>query len=475
MNPMEARVREELQRLVGGRGLISSPEELHTYECDGLTNFRVMPRAVLLPNSTQQVQAAVRICHRERIPFVARGSGTGLSGGALPVENGIVISLARMNRILEGDFSNARVVVRPGGINLDVTGRVAPQEYFYAPDPSSQSICSIGGNVAENSGGAHCLKYGFTTTHVLGLEVVLPDGTLVHLGGKTLDGPGYDLMGVFVGSEGTLGIATKIILRIVKRPECVQTLLAAFPSTNEAGAAVSDIIAAGMLPAAIEMMDNLAIQAAEAAVHANYPNCGGLLLVELDGPVAEVDTLIAQVSAICRQNGATEIHVAQTEDERALVWKGRKAAFAAVGRISPNYIVQDGVIPRTALPKILNEIERMGAASGLRVANVFHAGDGNLHPLVMYDRKIEGQEHAAEALAERILEMCIEMGGSITGEHGVGEEKKHMMGKMFAEPDLATMQRLRCSFDPLALANPTKVFPRPRMCGEQPGEYQPHP
>src|SRR6202171_850367 len=363
MNRMEARILNELRAIVGARGLITSPEELHTYECDGLTAFRAMPEAVRLPNSTEQVQAIVRICHRERMPFVARGSGTGLSGGALPVENGIVISLARMNRILEVDFPNARVVVEPGVINLDVTGRVSPQEYFYAPDPSSQSICSIGGNVAENSGGAHCLKYGFTTTHVLGLEVVLSDGSLVHFGGKMLDAPGYDLMGVFVGSEGTLGIATKITLRVVKRPECIRTLLAAFPSTNEAGAAVSDIIAAGMLPAAMEMMDNLAIQAAEAAVHANYPNCGGLLLVEMDGPVAEVDTLIAQISAICRENGATEVRVAQTEEERAVVWKGRKAAFASVGRISPNYIVQDGVIPRTALPEILNEIERLPAAS----------------------------------------------------------------------------------------------------------------
>src|SRR6266404_4480235 len=361
---MEKRILDELRGIVGGRGLISSPEELHTYECDGLTNFRVMPCAVLLPNSTEEVQEIIRICHRERIPFVARGSGTGLSGGALPVKNGIVISLARMNRILEVDFPNERVVVEPGVINLDVTARVAPQDYFYAPDPSSQSICSIGGNVAENSGGAHCLKYGFTTTHVLGLEVVLADGSLVHFGGKTLDAPGYYLAGVFVGSEGTLGVATKIILRIVKRPECVRTLLAAFPSTNEAGAAVSDIIAAGMLPAAIEMMDNLAIQAAEAAVHANYPNCGALLLVELDGPIAEVETLIAQVSAICRENGAGEVRVAQTEEERAVVWKGRKAAFAAVGRLSPNYIVQDGVIPRTALPSIMREIERLGAEAG---------------------------------------------------------------------------------------------------------------
>src|ERR1700731_4751203 len=281
---VDARILQEFRAITGDRGLITSQEELQTYECDGLTNFRVLPQAVLLPHSTEQVQAIVRVCHRERVPFVARGAGTGLSGGGLPVKNGVVISLARMNRILEVDLPNARVVVEPGVINLDVTGRVQPHEYFYAPDPSSQSVCSIGGNVAENYGGAHCLKYGFTTTHVLGLEVVLPDGSLVHFGGKFLDMPGYDLMGVFVGSEGTLGIATKVTLRIVKRPECVRTLLAAFPSTNEAGAAVSDMIAAGMLPAAIEMMDNLAIQAAEAAVHANYPNCGALLLVELDGP-----------------------------------------------------------------------------------------------------------------------------------------------------------------------------------------------
>jgi glycolate dehydrogenase FAD-linked subunit len=472
---MDARIFNEFRIIVGERGLISSPEELHTYECDGLTNFRVLPRAVLLPSSTEQVQAIVRVCHREKIPFVARGSGTGLSGGALPVENGVVLSLARMNRILEVDILNARVAVEPGVINLDVTGRVQPHEYFYAPDPSSQSVCSIGGNVAENAGGAHCLKYGFTTTHVLGLEVVLPDGSLVHFGGKTLDAPGYDVAGVFVGSEGTLGVATKIILRIVKRPECIRTLLAAFPSTNEAGAAVSGIIAAGMLPAAIEMMDNLAIQAAEAAVHANYPDCGGLLLVELDGPLAEVEELLIQVDEICRANGAWEIRVAQSDSERALVWKGRKAAFAAVGHISPNYIVQDGVIPRSALPQVMSEIERLSKENGLRVANVFHAGDGNLHPLVLYDRRISGQEEAALALSMKILELCLAAGGSITGEHGVGEEKKCMMSKMFAEPDLATMQRVRCAFDPLQLSNPTKVFPTPRLCGEKPGEYGAHP
>ncbi|OLE84760.1 MAG: FAD-binding oxidoreductase [Acidobacteria bacterium 13_1_20CM_2_60_10] len=472
---MDARILDQFRAIVGDDGLISQPEQLHTYECDGLTNFRVIPAAVLLPTSTEQVQAVVRVCHKERIPFVARGSGTGLSGGALPIENGIVISLARMNRILEIDIPNARVLVEPGVINLSVTQAVSLYGYFYAPDPSSQQVCSIGGNVAENSGGAHCLKYGFTTTHVLGLEVVLPDGSLVHLGGKTLDHPGYDICGVFVGSEGTLGVATKIVLRIVKRPEVVQTLLAAFNSTNEAGAAVSEIIAAGVLPAAIEMMDNLAIQAAEAAVHANYPNCGGLLLVELDGPAAEVEALMTRVKETCTSCGAWEIRLAQSEEERAVVWKGRKAAFAAVGRISPNYIVQDGVIPRTALPQVMSEIERLSAKFGLRVANVFHAGDGNLHPLVLYDRRIEGQEQKAEKLAFSILELCVKAGGSITGEHGVGEEKKSFMSVMFAEPDLDTMQRVRCAFDPELLSNPTKVFPRPRLCAEKTGPYQPHP
>jgi len=470
---MDARILDQFRSIIG-RGLITEPSQLHTYECDGLTNFRVMPQAVLLPSSTDQVQQIVRVCNREKIPFVARGSGTGLSGGALPAENGIVISLARMNRILEVDLPNARVVVEPGVINAEVTQRVAPHGYFYAPDPSSQSVCSIGGNVAENSGGAHCLKYGFTTTHVLALEVVLADGSLLHLGSRALDRPGYDLPGIFVGSEGTLGIATKIVLRIVKRPEVIQTLLAAFNSTNEAGAAVSEIIAAGMLPAAIEMMDNLSIQAAEASVHAGYPSCGGLLLVELDGPAAEVEHLIKEVGEICTQCGAWEIRVAQSEAERAVVWKGRKAAFAAMGRISPNYIVQDGVIPRTALPKVMSEIDRMSAAEGLRVANVFHAGEGNLHPHVLYDGSIPGQTERAMALSINIPRLCVKCERSVTGDHGVGEEKKMMMSEMFAEPDLETMQLVRCAFDPQHLSNPGKIFPRTRLCAERTGPYQPH-
>ncbi len=472
---VDVTILEEFREIVGAQGILSAIEDLHTYESDALTYLHVVPDAVLLPANAEQVQAILRVCQRGRIPFVARGAGTGLSGGALPVENGIVISLARMNRILEIDFPNARVTVEPGVINLDVTACVQHNDFFFACDPSSQPVCSIGGNVAENSGGAHCLKYGFTTTHVIGLEVVLPDGTLVHFGGKALDSPGYDLAGVFVGSEGTLGIATKVILRIVKRPESVRTLLAAFSSATEASSAVSGIIAAGMLPAAIEMMDNLSIQAAEAAVHAGYPDCGALLLVELDGPSVEVETLMNDVSEICRSQGATEIRAAQSDAERALFWKGRKAAFAAMSRISPNYIVQDGVIPRTSLPQVMADIARLGKEKGLRVANVFHAGDGNLHPMVLYDRHISGQQELAEDLSEQILELCIAAGGSITGEHGVGEDKKKMMPKMFAEPDLDTMQKVRCAFDPQLLSNPTKVFPRPRLCGEKPGEYIPHP
>ncbi len=465
----------ELRIAVGNDGLITGQSQLQTYECDGLTNFRILPGAVVLPRTAEQVQAVVRLCARHKIPFVSRGAGTGLSGGALPAAGGIVISLARMNRILEVDIANRFVVVEPGVINAHVTHRVTPQGYFYAPDPSSQSVCTIGGNVAENSGGAHCLKYGFTVTHVLALDVVMPSGELVQFGSPTLDAPGYDLPGVFVGSEGTLGVATRITLRIVKRPEVVQTLLAAFNSVQAAGQTVSDIIAAGMLPAALEIMDALSIEAAEAAVQAHYPVCKGLLLVELDGPCSEVEALIREVQTLCSNNGAWEIRVAQSEQERALVWKGRKAAFAAVGRISPNYIVQDGVIPRTALPHLLTEIDRMASAAGLRVANVFHAGDGNLHPLVLYDAAIAGQEELALDLSYCILRLCVDNGGSITGEHGVGKEKQEALGYMFSEPDLETMQLVRCAFDPENLANPDKVFPRPRLCAEKPGPYAPHP
>jgi glycolate oxidase len=465
-----------LRAIVGEANVLTEPGELRTYDCDGLTNFRVLPVAVAIPTRSEQVQPIVALCYRDGIPFVARGAGTGLSGGALPAEGGIVISLARLNRILALDAANARIVVEPGVINAHVTRYVMPYGYFYAPDPSSQSACTIGGNVAENSGGAHCLKYGFTTTHVLALDVVLPDGSLVHMGSPTCEQlPGYDLCGLFVGSEGTLGIATRITLRIVRRPETVQTLLAAFGSTDDAGEAVSRIIAAGIVPAAVEMMDRLSIEAAEAAVGAGYPACGALLLIELDGIAQEVELLSGQVNQICVDCGASELRLARSDAERALFWKGRKAAFAAMGRISPNYIVQDGVIPRTSLPQVLRQIEQLSAAASLRVANVFHAGDGNLHPLVLYDRRIAGQEHAAEQLAGHILKLCVRAGGSITGEHGVGIEKREFMPEMFAEPDLQTMQRVRVAFDPRNLCNPGKIFPRPRLCAERRGPYEPHP
>jgi glycolate oxidase len=469
------RVIRRMESIVPG-GVISAREQLRTYECDGLTNYRAIPSLVVMPESAEQVQGVVRICHEEEIPFVARGSGTGLSGGALPVETGVLIVLSRMRKILEIDIPNQRVTVEPGVINLWVTEAVAPQGYYYAPDPSSQLICSIGGNVAENSGGAHCLKYGFTTNHVTGLEVVLPNGEMAHFGGKAPDTPGYDLVGAFVGSEGTLGVATKITLRIVRRPETVQTLLAAFPSPDEAGAAVSDIIANGILPAAVEMMDTLAIQAAEAAVHAGYPlDAGALLIVELDGPASEVRQQFVEVERICEANGSWQIHIAADEDERILMWKGRKAAFAAVGRISPDYYVQDGVIPRTALPEVLRAIAALANERGLRVANVFHAGDGNLHPLVLFDADIEGQAERAEELAGDILKTCLAHGGSITGEHGVGYDKKKYMPGMFTTDDLDTMQLLRCAFDPHHLSNPGKVFPTPRLCGERPGPHRQHP
>ncbi len=472
---LSAGILSELRDAVGSDGLIVERNQLQTYECDGLAAFRSLPAAVVLPRTTAQVKRVVRVCAEHSIPFVARGAGTGLSGGALPDDRGIVIGFARMTRMLGVDLPNQRVTVEAGVINAHVTQRVAPAGHFYAPDPSSQSACTIGGNIAENSGGAHCLKYGFTTNHVLELEVVLPDGELVHLGSPTLDAPGYDLAGVFVGSEGTLGVASSMTLRIVRRPETVQVLLAAFDSITAAGQTVSDIIAAAILPAAMEIMDRLSIQAAEASVHPNYPACEALLLVELDGPEAEVRLHMQQVRELCKNNGAWEDRLAESEQERILVWKGRKAAFAAVGRLSPDYIVQDGVIPRTKLPIVLQQITEMAAEAGLRVSNVFHAGDGNLHPLVLYDRSIPGQEEIAIDLSMRILHLCVDHGGSITGEHGVGREKQQALGYMYSEPDLDTMQRVRCSFDPQNIANPNKVFPRPRLCGEKTGRYTPHP
>ena len=465
----------ELERIVGPTAILRDPNELLTYESDALARLRAAPGCVVLPGTAVEVQHIVRLCHAKNVPFVARGHGTGLSGGALPLPEGLLIGLSRLNRIIDIDIANQRVTVEPGVINLDVTRCVAPHGYYYAPDPSSQLICSIGGNVAENSGGAHCLKYGFTVHHVLGVEAVLPNGEMVHLGSEALDAPGLDLLGVLVGSEGTLAIVTKVTLRIVRMPETVKTILAAFESTEAAGAAVSEIIAAGIIPAAVEMMDRLTIEAAEAAVHPNFPKAEAVLIVELDGARSEVAGLFELVEAICRRTGGSEIQIARDNDERARIWKGRKAAFAAMGRLSPNYYVQDGVIPRTKLGEVLGRIRALEKRSGLRIGNVFHAGDGNLHPLICYDEQISGQGELAESVASEILMYCIEAGGSITGEHGVGADKSASLGKMFSETDLKTMQLVRRAFDPANICNPGKVFPTPRLCGEVPGPYRRHP
>jgi glycolate dehydrogenase FAD-linked subunit len=462
-----------LRAELGAAKVIDDRQELRTYECDGLAHYKVVPGLVVLAESTADVAAVVTACTEAGVPFVARGSGTGLSGGALPHADGVLVVTSRMRTILDVDRDGQRAVVEPGVINLHVTKAVAPTGYYYAPDPSSQQVCSIGGNVAENSGGAHCLKYGFTTNHVLGVEFVEPSGEVVQIGGKAPDPPGYDLLGAIVGSEGTLGIATKVTVRLTRAPESVQTLLAGFDGTDAAGQAVSAIIAAGVIPAAVEMMDALAIEAAEAAVHCGYPDgAGAVLIVELDGPESEVDAQFAQVRELCEKAGAFEIRIAADDVERALFWKGRKSAFAAVGRISPDYIVQDGVIPRTALPEVLRAIADLSAEKGVRVANVFHAGDGNLHPLVLFDDAVPGQAEQAEEVSGAILDLCLEHGGSITGEHGVGSDKAKHMPRMFTAEDLDTMQLVRCAFDPEGLSNPGKVFPTPRLCGEVPGRHR---
>ena len=460
----------QLRAAVGPDRVLTDPAQLRTYECDGLAHFRVQPGIVVLAETRDQVIDTVRLCSAAGVPFVARGSGTGLSGGALPVSDGVLLVLSRMRAILDVDLDNAQVLVEPGVINLWVSREVAPHGLAYAPDPSSQQVCSIGGNVAENSGGAHCLKYGFTVNHVLGAELVLPGGEVVHLGGRAPEHPGYDLLGAVVGSEGTLGVVTSVTLRLIRVPESVQTMLVGFRAVEDAAGAVSDIIAAGILPAAVEMMDALAIEAAEAAVACGYPpGAVAVLVIELDGPAAEVDAQFTEVARLVESRGAFATRIAADPDERALMWKGRKSAFAAVGRISPAYFVQDGVIPRTLLPRVLGEIARLADERGLRVANVFHAGDGNLHPLVLFDDAVAGQAQDAEELAGAILDVCVAAGGSITGEHGVGHEKKAKMAKQFTPADLDTMQLLRCAFDPDGLANPGKVFPTPRLCGERPG------
>jgi glycolate oxidase len=465
----------ELVAICGPERVVTEHQALRTYESDGLLQYAVVPAAAVLPDSAEEVARIVRACHEAGVPWVARGSGTGLSGGALPVEDGVLISLSRMRRILEVDLDNLRVVAEPGVTNSEISAAVAPS-HFYPPDPSSQIVCSIGGNVAENSGGVHCFKYGFTTNYVIGLEVVLPDGEVVTLGGKELDRPGYDLLGAFVGSEGTLGVATKVTLRVAPAPEATRTVVAYFDSPDAAGEVVTDVVAAGIVPGAMEIMDNLTIQATEAATGAGNPtDAGAALIVELDGSESECEARFDDVVALCRRHGATGIRIAADEAERQLIWKARKAAFAAMGRISPNFYVQDGVIPRTRLPEVLRRIDSLSQEYGLRVANVFHAGDGNLHPLVLYDGAVPGDPERAEELAGKIVEVCVEEGGSLTGEHGIGVDKKRYMGAMFSEADLEAFQRLRCAFDPGGEVNPGKVMPTPRLCGEVPGPYRRHP
>jgi glycolate oxidase len=467
--PLDELARRCRERL-GDEAVITDEARRRTYECDGLAAYTVVPGLVVLARDTDAIRGVVVACNELELPFVARGSGTGLSGGALPNAEGVLIVTSRMRDILGVEPDAQRAVVQPGVINLDVTSAAKPQGYYYAPDPSSQQICSIGGNVAENSGGAHCLKYGFTTNHVLSVEMVTPDGDLTRLGTTAPDAPGYDLLGTVVGSEGTLGIVTEATVRLTRLPEAVATLLAGFSGTDDAGAATSAIIGAGVVPAAIEMMDALAIHAAEEAVHCDYPaGAGAVLVIELDGPAAEVQAQVSEVRQHCETAGAFEIREAVDDAQRALIWKGRKSAFAAVGRISPDYIVQDGVIPRTALPEVLRRIEELAAEQGVRVANVFHAGDGNLHPLVLFDAAEEGATERAEEVSGQILQLCLDHGGSITGEHGVGADKAAYMPKMFTDDDLDTMQLVRCAFDPHHLSNPGKVFPTPRLCGERPG------
>ena len=440
--------------------LLSSAAGLAPFESDGLTAFHARPLAVVIPETREEVIAAVKLCHEHRVPFMARGSGTSLSGGSVPIGGGIVIALNRLNRIRRLDPAQRLAVVEPGAINTAVSQAAAAHRLYYAPDPSSQTICTIGGNVAFNAGGAHCLKYGMTSNHVIGLTVVLPDGEVAELGGESLESVGPDLAGVFVGNEGLFGVAVEITLRLLPMPETYRTVLAAYDRLEAAGDAVGRIVAAGFLPGAMEIMDRLAIEAAEAAVHPGYPkDASAILIVELEGERAGVEAEFARLNEVIRDSGAYEVRVARDNDERLLFWKGRKSAFSAVGRLSPDYIVQDGVVPRGKLGEALREIERMGRERGIRVANVFHAGDGNLHPLILYNGREPGALESAEKLAGDILRLCLRLGGSITGEHGVGLEKRAFMAEMFSPTDLAVMRRLRRALDPLELSNPGKMFP----------------
>ena len=456
-----------LRQIVPGEGVIVEEEERRPYETDGLTAYRQLPLMVVLPSTTEQVARVLRFCRDNKIKVVPRGAGTSLSGGALPLADGIILGMGKFNRVLEIDYENRCVVTQPGVTNLGITLAVQQAGFYYAPDPSSQIACTIGGNIAENSGGVHCLKYGLTTNNVLGLEMVTIDGEVVRLGGKHLDAEGYDLLGVMVGSEGLLGVVTEVTVRILPKPTTARALLIGFPTNESAGDCVAAIIAAGIIPGGMEMMDKPAIKAAEDFVHAGYPlDVEALLIVELDGPKAEVDHLITRVEAIARQNQAVSLRVSADEQERLAFWAGRKAAFPAVGRISPDYYCVDGTIPRKRLPDVLTRMRELSEKHGLRVANVFHAGDGNLHPLILYDANVEGELERAEQFGADILTYCVEVGGVLTGEHGVGVEKRDLMGSMFSPIDLDHQMRLKCAFDPEGLLNPGKVFPELHRCAE---------
>ena len=456
-----------LRRIVAGEGVIADDESLVAYESDGLTAYRQLPLAAVLPRTTEQVAQILKFCKSRGVKVVARGAGTSLSGGALPLQDGVILGLSRFNRILEVDLENRVVVAQPGVTNLGITEAVKRQGFYYAPDPSSQIACSIGGNVAENSGGVHCLKYGLTTNNVLGVELVTMDGEVLHFGGRTLDAPGYDWLGVINGSEGMLGVITEVTVRILPRPQVARAALLGFPSVESAGQCVADIIGAGIIPAGMEMMDRLATLAAEEFLHVGYPlDVEAVLIVEADGVAGECDHVLDRVTEIARVNGASVVRLSTSEDERLRFWAGRKSAFPAVGRLSPDYYCMDGTIPRGQLATVLRRMNEMSERHGLRVANVFHAGDGNLHPLILYDANQPGQLERAEAFGAEILRMCVEVGGVLTGEHGVGVEKRDLMPEMFSETDLAQQQRLKCAFDPDGLLNPGKVFPTLHRCAE---------
>ncbi|WP_427975073.1 FAD-linked oxidase C-terminal domain-containing protein [Acidocella sp.] len=456
-----------LRRIVPGEGVIDKPDALRPYESDGLTAYRQPPMVVVLPETVEQVAAILSYCHANKVKVVPRGSGTSLSGGALPLADAVLLGMGKFKKVLEVDYEDRLVVVQPGVTNLAITKAVEGEGFYYAPDPSSQIACSIGGNIAENSGGVHCLKYGLTTNNVLGVQFVTMAGEILRFGGKALDAPGLDLLGIVVGSEGLLGVVTEVTVRILPRPETARALLIGFPTVESAGQCVADTIAAGIIPAGMEMMDKPAIHAAEAFVQVGYPlDVEALLIVELDGPLAECDHLLEEVQALARKNGAVTLRASRDDAERLAFWAGRKAAFPAVGRLSPDYYCMDGTIPRGQLPRVLQRMRELSEQYGLGVANVFHAGDGNLHPLILYDANKPGELERAEGFGADILRLCVEVGGVLTGEHGVGVEKRDLMPDMFGEEDLRQQQRLKCAFDPDLLLNPGKVFPTLHRCAE---------